>query len=188
MTRTPLLAWCAALLMWGAPAHAGDDAVRADLEARYALMKAAMAAHDPAALRALLAPGFTSVDITGHSASADEVSNDVAAIKADPNKVSQTTLVSVSVKGHTAVVVQRYDMTSLRAGPDGVMHPVHLVTLSTDTWTQVHHQWLALTTRTDEVDYEVEGQAPVHRSRPGLWPGSSPPADPRAPAAAPDPS
>ncbi len=83
----------------GSTAGAADDSLRAALQSRYADMKAAMAAHDAAALAAVLAPDFVSVDVSGQSKGASQVIADVNALKPDPNRTSETTLISITPGG-----------------------------------------------------------------------------------------
>lgn len=117
--------------------------VKADLETQYAAMKLAMAAHDGTALRALLAPDFQSIDISGHTESADDMIAEVAALKADPNKQSHTTLTSVDVADNTASVEQTYEMTTQKAGNDGQNHAIRLTTQSHDIWKLEGGKWLS---------------------------------------------
>ena len=105
------------------------------LQSRYDLMKVAMAAHDEVARAMLLAPNFVSEDVSANLQTASQMIKDVKNLKADPNKSSKTTLVSVdSVTRKRVMVVQRYDMKTVRADPDGSRHTFDLMTVSTDTW------------------------------------------------------
>jgi hypothetical protein len=146
-------------------AASGEGDLKATLEARYAAMKAAMAAHDDAAVSALLAPGFASVDVTGSVETADQMIAEVDTLQPDPNKTSTTMLTSVKQAGDTATVEQRYEMRTVRMGPDGASHKVDLVTLSTDTWVSQKGVWLLSKTVTDELTYSVDGNVTAHRAR-----------------------
>jgi hypothetical protein len=139
--------------------------LKATLEARYAAMKAAMTTHDGSALSKLLAPDFASVDVSGNAQSADQMIAEVGALKPDPNKTSTTTLTTVSQVGDTATVEQRYEMHTIKAGPDGVSHKIDLVALSTDTWIHPKGVWLLSKTMTDELTYSVDGKIVARKSR-----------------------
>ena len=90
-----------------AAAGAADDSLRAALQSRYADLKAAIAARDAAALSAIFAPDFVSVDVTGRSKVASQVIADLNAVKADPNKTSETTLISITPAANSLTVEQR---------------------------------------------------------------------------------
>jgi hypothetical protein len=87
-------------------------------------------------------------------------------LKSDPNKKSKTTLETVSRQGDTALVRQRYDMRTTKAGSDGVQHQIELVALSTDTWVKPQAVWLMQRTVTNELSYFVDGAMVAHKVRP----------------------
>jgi hypothetical protein len=91
----------------GPIASRADDSLRSALESRYAAMKAAMAAHDSAAIAAIFAPDFASVDVSGQSKGASQVIADVTALKPDPNRSSETTLISIVPAAEAVTVEQR---------------------------------------------------------------------------------
>jgi len=95
-----------------------DDTLQAALQSRYAAMKSAMAAHDGAAIAAILAPDFVSVDVSGKSESASQMITEVNGLKPDANKSSETTLISVTTETDVVTVKQRYDMKTVRATAD----------------------------------------------------------------------
>src|SRR5437870_1802713 len=86
--------WCVVCGVTVSTAWSADDSLREALQSRYTAMKAAMAAHDGAAMAAILAPNFVSVDLSGHSETAFQMIAEVNGLKPDPNKSSTTTLVS----------------------------------------------------------------------------------------------
>jgi Domain of unknown function (DUF4440) len=129
-------------------------------------MKAAMAAHDGAAMAAIFAPDFTSVDVSGQSKTASQVISEVNDLKPDPNKSSETTLISISPAANVATVEQRYDMKTVRTAADGTQHNVELVTLSTDTWIRRGGVWLIERTVTNELSYFVDGRLGQHKLKP----------------------
>lgn len=128
-------------------------------------MKAAAAARDDAALKAILAPGFQSIDVTGKVIDADGMLAELHALKPDPNRTSTTTVLSVVPSGSDAIVQQRYDMKTTKSSPLGGEHAVEMIATSTDTWTLVNGAWLLLKTQTDGFDYYVDGKPVMHRSR-----------------------
>jgi ketosteroid isomerase-like protein len=136
------------------------------MESRYADMKAAMAAHDSAAIAAILAPDFASVDVSGQSKGASERIAAVTALKPDPNRSSETTLISVTPAADTVTVEQRYHMTTVATAADGTRHSVELVTLSTDSWVKPVDVWLIRRTVTNELSLFRDGQVVMHKKRP----------------------
>jgi hypothetical protein len=137
--------------------------ITADLKSRYDAMKTAMAARDGAAIQALLAPDFKSVDINGQTENADQMIVEVQALKPDPNKTSETTLKSVQVNGDKAVVEQLYEMNTRKTGADGQMHAIKLTTQSRDVWKKSADNWLMLSTQTEQMDYTVDGKVIMHK-------------------------
>ncbi len=150
----------------GSIAGSADDSLRAALQARYADMKAAMAAHDAAALAAILAPDFVSVDVSGQSKGASQVIADVNALKPDPNKTSETILISITPGANAVTVEQRYDMKTVRTAADGTQHPMELVALSTDSWVKPAETWLMQRTVTNELSFFSDGQLVMHKLKP----------------------
>jgi ketosteroid isomerase-like protein len=129
-------------------------------------MKSAMAAHDKAAVAAILAPDFTSIDTSGQMETAAQTIAEVDTLPSDPNRTSTTTLISVKRAGDVATVEQRYDMKTKKAGPDGVEHNVELVTLSTDTCVLSGQTWLIQRTVTKELSIYRDGQLAAHKVGP----------------------
>jgi Domain of unknown function (DUF4440) len=148
-------------------AQANDAQLRPLLESRYAAVKTAMASRNEAAIRALLAPGFVSVDVNGNSKTADQMVKEVAALPQDPNKKSETTLTSVTRNGDFATIVQQYHMTTTRT-PANASAPetIDLLTTSTDTWRLIDGAWLFERTETNDLQYTINGTVVAHKSRP----------------------
>ena len=166
MRRLKLMLLTAALLASSAACQQSDAALRDELAGRYAAMKLAMANKDEKAIRALLADGFVSVDVSGKSEDATGVVGEVLALPTDPNRQSKTTIVSARTDGPTATVEQRYEMTTTKQGPDGDQKSVALSTLSSDTWVQDHGAWRIARTVTKELDYSVDGVTVAHKENP----------------------
>src|ERR1700741_193577 len=76
-------------------AGSADDSLKATLQSRYADLKAAMGARDTTALVAIFTPDFVSVEVSGQSRGASQVIAELNAVKPDPNKTSETTLLSI---------------------------------------------------------------------------------------------
>ena len=155
-----------ALILIGAASVAAEENLKAALQIRYNAMKVAMAAHDDSAIKALLAPDFKSIDVSGESKTASQMIAVVKDLKTDPNKISVTTLASVSVVGSIATVEQQYDMKTLQIGIDGVAHPFKLVALSTDTWVKLGDAWLWQQTVTNEMTLFTDDKLLMHKVKP----------------------
>jgi Domain of unknown function (DUF4440) len=104
--------------------------------------------------------------VAGKSQTAEQMLAQFAASPKDPNRVSETTLVSVKLNGDVATVSQRYHMASAKVTSDGSRHPTELETLSTDTWVRSGGTWLLKKTVTEELDYSVDGKRMPHKVRP----------------------
>jgi ketosteroid isomerase-like protein len=148
------------------PAGSADDSLRAALQSRYADLKAAMAAHDTAALAAIFAPDFVSVEVSGQSRGASEVIADLNAMKPDPNKTSETTLITITPGANAVTVEQRFDMKSVATAADGRRYNIELVALSTDTWIRPAGVWLIQRTVTNELSFFNDGKLIAHKVKP----------------------
>jgi ketosteroid isomerase-like protein len=160
------LALSIACVSAGPIASRADDSLRTALESRYAAMKAAMAAHDSVAIAAIFAPDFASVDVSGQSKGASQVIADVTAVKPDPNRSSETTLISIVPAADSITVEQRYHMKTVATTADGTQHSVELVALSTDTWVKPADVWLIRRTVTNELSLFRDGQVVMHKKTP----------------------
>jgi ketosteroid isomerase-like protein len=150
----------------GSGAGFADEPAKAVLQGRYAAMKMAMAAHDAAAIERMLAPGFVSIDVTGQPESGTQMIAEVIALKSDPNKSSETTLLSVVRTVSGVTVEQRYDMKTVKSDADGTPHDIELVALSTDTWVKSADIWLIERSVTNELSLFRDGQLVAHKQRP----------------------
>ncbi len=144
---------------------ARENGLRSSLEARYAQMQRAIQSHDARALKAVLAPGFVSVELNGKTASEDEMLRDLDKVPSDPDQSSRTTILSVQRSNKAAVVEQRYAMRTRRKGRNGAEHRIRLVAVSTDTWILLHREWRIQRTVTDKLDYYVDGKRVLHQVR-----------------------
>lgn len=150
----------------GSIVEAADDTLKAALQSRYADMKAAMAARDAAAIAAIFAPDFVSVEVSGQSRDASQVIADLTAMKSDPDKTSETTLLSITPGPNAVTVEQRYDMKSIVTAADGRRYNIELVALSTDTWIKPADVWLIQRTVTNELSFFSNGQLIGHKVKP----------------------
>jgi len=148
-------------------APASDDDAKVTLESAYQQLHEAMAAHDHRALSALLASDFTSIDADGKAESAEQMMTEVDAVAPDPDRTSNTIIESIKLDGDSAIVSQRYDMTTMRRGPTGADQRVELVTNSTDTWVRDGYVWLLRETRTGSLDYFLNGRLAAHKGASG---------------------
>ncbi len=148
-------------------ADADNAQLKTLLESRYAAMKTAMASRNAEAIRALLAPGFVSVDVTGDSETAGQMVKEITALPPDPNKKSETTLTSVIQSGDIATVVQKYHMSTTRTPANSTApQAIDLLTTSTDTWRLIRGVWLIERTETNDFQYMINGTVVAHKSRP----------------------
>jgi ketosteroid isomerase-like protein len=148
----------------GTPQIAAAD-TKADIEARYAQLKVAMAARDAPAIKALLAPKFQSTDVRGDTSDADEMIYDLARFPPNPDRKSETTVKSLTVKGDTALVEQQYDAKMPRQGPDGAPHSMEIIALSDDSWVQSPGGWLLASTVTKDMTIMHDGTVMRHMAK-----------------------
>jgi len=139
-------------------------APNAVFEKLYSELKIAMADRDAKAIGALLAPGFTSEDTSGKDQSAEQMLAELSTLPQDPNKKSQTTVLSVAVNGKIANVVQQYHMTTRKVSQSGEAKVIELNATSNDTWELIGGSWKQLRTVTMQMDYSVNGQVLVHKT------------------------
>jgi hypothetical protein len=165
MTSVRAAFLAAIFVISGTACQAEDDKLRKVLEGRYAAMKAAMANRDEREIAALLAPDFVSADVSGSEKTGAQMIDALKAAPVNPDKMSNTTLLSVESNGGTATVKQRYNMKTVKATPDGAKHQVELTTLSSDVWVSTGGTWILQRTQTDQMDYLVDGKPLVHKVR-----------------------
>jgi hypothetical protein len=162
-----LFALCFAASLVTVTSTKADDYIdlRGVFEGRYAAMKSAMAKRDGNALSALLAPDFESIDVAGSKTTAAQMIDELKKLPVDARKTSETTILSVKVKGGTALIKQSYDMKTTKAGTGGALQNIELKTISEDTWVNSQGVWLCKSTTTDQLDYLVNDQVVAHKVR-----------------------
>jgi ketosteroid isomerase-like protein len=166
VVRFALLAYLLISTIMVGSVLAAEPDLQPRLEAQYGALKAAMAARDSNAVSALLTPDFVSVDSSNQSKDATKMLHEATALRLDPNKDSHTTLTNVTSNGDTAVVEQRYEMTTKKIGPDGNMQDIKLTTLSTDTWVNSNGVWRLKRSVTNQLDVAINGQTVIRKVRP----------------------
>ncbi|HVJ53784.1 MAG TPA: nuclear transport factor 2 family protein [Aliidongia sp.] len=134
-----------------------EEPLKAALQSRYAAMKAAVADRDGTAFASLLAPRFKSIDVSGRAKNADQIVAELKRQAADPNRSSETTLVSLKPEGAAVTVEQRYEMKTIKVAADGAPRAVQLVTVSTDRWVKPADVWLIERSVTTELTYSEDG-------------------------------
>lgn len=157
--------WLGASIAAYAACAAAEENLKAELQSRYGAVKQAMSAHDAPAIRALLAPDFASIDVTGESKTAEQMISQVDSLPRDANKTSETTLLSVLPTADKVTVAQKYDMKAVRDGADGAAHQIELIAFSTDTWVRSGDVWLLQRTVTNEMSLLKDGKLVVHKAK-----------------------
>ncbi len=155
-----------AAFAWLAVGGMSPPVLKTVLDGRYAAIKAAMAKRDPLAIKALLAPGFASVDTSNKVQTATAMIDEVVALPVDTSKTSVTTIKIRRSERNSAIVDQRYDAQIRKTGPDGTEHQIELIALSTDTWVLRKSEWLMQRTVTEELTYFVDGKFAQRIRRP----------------------
>lgn len=124
-----------------------------------------MHSRDRAAIRAILANGFESVDVQGKATDADTMIEQALAVPDDPNRKAQTTVLAVRIEGSDAFVKQHYSMTTTRTGPGAIAHVVELDTFSDDVWTKSNSAWVLKQTTTLTVSLKRDGQVVWNKAK-----------------------
>jgi hypothetical protein len=112
-----------------------------------------------------VALSIVSIDVTGQSVSAEQMITGVNALKPDPNKSSETTLISVVPATGAVTVEQRYDMTTVKTAADGTQHNIELVALSTDISVKRADVWLMARTVTNELSCFKDGKLVARKQK-----------------------
>jgi ketosteroid isomerase-like protein len=165
--KTFLLLCVITLFVYLTPITADDQSdLRSSFEERYAAMKSAIANRDADALTSLLAPDFTSTDISGRTETGAQMIGELKKLPVDNRKTSKTTIRSIKLKGSTAVVEQSYEMKTTKVAADGSTQSVELTTVSEDSWIKsANGVWLCQSTATNQLDYLLNGQVAAHKTR-----------------------
>jgi hypothetical protein len=148
-------------------AHADDEtgAANATFAGLYAKFNAAMNVKHTSDVGAMLAPGFRSEDVDGKIRSAQKLLDDITALKDDPNRKADSTVVSARLDGATAHVVQRFLVTTSKSY-FGKKMAFELVAVSDDTWTRADSGWKLLKTTTRRATLSANGKVISEKSNP----------------------
>jgi hypothetical protein len=148
------------------PAFAGDTASRPVMEELYAKMQTARDNHDVKAVKELLDPKFTAVNVTGETMNYDATLKNVAENKRDPSKTGKTTVTNISQNGTVATVSHHYEETQNKTLPNGKKMTATVVSNSTDTWVNDPHQnWRLQRSIVEDVDFTMNGKKMMHQTR-----------------------
>ncbi|MFT3988457.1 nuclear transport factor 2 family protein [Aestuariivirga sp.] len=150
-----------ALLLCGSSALADD---RSDFQTLYDTFHAAVVARDEKALRATFDSDFASIDLEDKRKLLEDILPQI--LGAPAGSTGKTTVLSVSIAGDIATVMQRYDMTQQQMASDGKNHTIALEALSRDLWERHGGKWLIQETRTDGLDLTIDGVKVGHKVRP----------------------
>lgn len=145
-----------------APAAATQTPVKAQLESRYTQLKAAMESRSPARIKALLAPGFASTQLSGKTIDADAMIAELAHVPTDPNRATTTTIDSIAVTGNLARVQQTMTASARITAKSGASHLMKLIAVSEDTWQHTPDGWLLKTTTSKDMTVTQDGKVIRH--------------------------
>lgn len=131
----------------------------------YARFNAAMNAKNTGGAGAMLAPGFHGEDIDGKPRAAKKLLDDITDLPDDANRKADSTVVSLTLEGPTAQVVQRLQVTTTKSLL-GKKMTLELVAVSDDTWTQTAAGWLLWKSTTRRMEYSVNGSVLSQKTNP----------------------
>ncbi|MDE8652663.1 nuclear transport factor 2 family protein [Novosphingobium album (ex Liu et al. 2023)] len=148
-----------ALAMAGAalPSLAWAD-TKADLEARYTELKAALDTREPDKIKPLLTPDFTDIALDGQKQTADDMIDRLSMIPVDPERKATVSIESVQEDGGTAQVMVREATSGSREGRDGQVHAFAMSRLSHDTWVRGDKGWQLKSIEAEEMSMSRDGQ------------------------------
>lgn len=165
--RSIALIAAAAMTLIASPVLAQDDA-KAQFQARYVALRAAMEAHDAAAVGKVFAPGYTMTDIRGEVHDGAEVLDRLAKLagkSADPSRRAATTVLSASIIGDTATVEQQLSAGGKRAGDDGQEHTMEVIAISSDTWVRQGGTWRLQKSVQKDMTIKRDGEVFFHQGK-----------------------
>jgi hypothetical protein len=148
-------------------AGAADDpmATSATFTALYARFNAAMNVRNTGEVGAMLAPGFHGEDIAGKPRSSKKLLEEISELPDDANRKVDSSVVSLTLEGATAQVVQRLLVTTTKSLL-GKKLAFELVALSDDTWTQTGSGWQLLKSTTRRMEYSANGSVISQKTNP----------------------
>ena len=137
-----------------ASADPGADALRKTIEARYAALDRAEAARDGAAIAAIFAPNFVSVDVGGKTLSAAEVVATELKTPPDAARSVKGTMRSLRRVENRVVV----EMQTETRWSEADSHRYALVSRTTDVWVKRGPAWRMARTAVDEFTFFQDGR------------------------------
>jgi hypothetical protein len=156
-----LVACCAFALPVAALADAIDPAVQQALSANYQLAcTAALNPTDQALQTAfgILAPNFTSTDVTGGQVSRDDIVNKAGAqLKNLHTTTCNQQITSAQTSPDGSIVTTEVLHLAGSVAMDGANHQFALTTTSQDTWSNATGKWLIGHRRDMHVRFEMDG-------------------------------
>ena len=163
MRRLPILSlFLPAAVAIAAPAAAQDDPA-ALFQARYAELRSAMQAKDPAQIAAVIAPEYTMTDIQGEEHDAAAMNERMGRMPQGAGRSVETKVLSATITGESAAVEQELSGGMTRAGPDGAEHKMELQLRSADTWALRGGKWLLVKSVQKELTVKRDGEVFMHQ-------------------------
>ena len=139
-------------------AHGADDAPAnaATFAALYAKFNAAMHARNIAEVSAMLTPDFDGEDIAGKPRSAGKLLDEIGALPEDGNRKLDSAVVSLTLDGTSAHVVQHLLVTTTKSLL-GKKITFELAATSDDTWTRTAGTWRLSKSMARRMQYSANG-------------------------------
>jgi hypothetical protein len=161
MKLPAFLACCIMTLPIAARADALDPATQQTLAANYQLAcTAALNPTDPALQAAfgILAPGFTSTDVTGGHVSRDDIVNNAGSqLKSLHTTTCNQQITAAQTSPDGSVLATEVLHLSGTLDMDGTNHTFGLTTTSQDTWSNATGRWLIVHRLDKHVHFELDG-------------------------------
>lgn len=151
-----------AIVAIASAAHAQDDP-KAVFAPRYAELRAALEAKDPAAVGKVVTPDYAMTDIRGDS-------HDVPGLIAMSDRMQgkdatrKSELLSATITGSSAKVELKVDSSSTREGLDGQQHQMELIAISDDSWVLIDGVWRLKSSVQKDVTVKMDGEERFHQA------------------------
>ena len=149
-----------------APAFADEAADKAMFAMRYDELHQATDARDQKTMEAIFAADFVSVDLKDAKSPRDKLIAAIMASPKDPTRKGETKVLTAKIDGDTAIITQRFHLTSQQPDASGTKHDVEVTSEATDTWALRDGNWVLVQTRTDLLDMVIDQRPFVHKERP----------------------
>lgn len=129
------------------------DTARAELQQRYDDLRQAMEQRSAPGIEALLAPGFTSTELSGRTLDAKAMIAEVQGAPADPGRDTRTTIKSLTLDGNSARVLQTMTVSAQVRG-----HAMEMIARAEDTWVHGEDGWKLKTTTSQDITVTQDGK------------------------------